>query len=55
MELLILDITFHTSNKIKVNGFNLTTKGLDNMIQETSKRIVLVDKVGGDNLKVHIF
>lgn len=55
MELLILDITSHTSKKMKTCGLNLMIKESDNTIQETFKLIALEGKIGEDNLKVLIF
>ena len=54
MELLILDIISLILRKVKINGYNLTTKELDNLIQEIFKLIVLEVKIGEDKVKVLI-
>lgn len=54
MEQLISDIIFLTLNKVKIYGLNLMMKEFDNLTLEILKMIVLVGKIGEDNLKVLI-
>lgn len=55
MELQISDIISLTLKKARINGLSSMMKESENTIQETFSLTVLVERIGEDNHRVHIF